>query len=145
MQVRIILVRPLHGKGSAMKKGLPVACLTVMTAFCALPHLIGLPLPTLAIPEAQVASVVCAIAAFLAFVRLSRRPNRFGFVPVYALASLATLLSSLSWLGIPVIDAVFMLTGLASAIALLVQLGMIVTRAFKTPGSTHSVRTPGGS
>jgi hypothetical protein len=126
-----------------MNRGTAIACLAVMTVFCSLPHVIGLTAPTLAIPEAQLASLVCVGGAFLAFRRLSRLPGRLSFLPVYALASAATLLSSISWLGIPFVDAVFMVTGLASAITLLVQLAMLVTIAARNRGSAGSIRSGG--
>jgi hypothetical protein len=139
------IVRSLQGQRSSVRKSLAVPCLTVVTVFCALPHLVGLVAPTLAVLEAQVAAVVSVTAAFLVFVRLSRHPNRFGFLPVYALASAATLLSSISWVGIPFIDAVFILTGFASAIILLALLGMIVAVAIRTREGARSIENRGGA
>ena len=126
-----------------MRKGSAIACLAVMTAFCSLPHVTGLAAPTLAIPAAQLAALLCVAGAFLAYRRARLRPGPFGFLPVYAIASAATLLSSLSWLGIPFIDAIFMFTGLASAIALLTQLAMLVTTAVRARAG--SIENGGGA
>jgi hypothetical protein len=108
-----------------VKQGLPVAYLLAVAGFCSLPYLAP---PSLAIPEAEYAALACLSASAIAFAALRRSTFRLGFLPVYLLGCSATLLSSVSWFGVPFIDAVFMLTAFFSAVTLLILAVVIVVR-----------------
>ncbi len=112
-----------------MRRVLPLAFLVVAAAFCALPYLIGLVAPTLALPWAEYLAIATFAMAVVTFAVRLRSLSKFGVLPVYLLGCVSILLSSISWFGLPFIDAIFMLTALGASGAILVLTGAIVFRA----------------
>ena len=97
-----------------MKRGFVIAYLLLITLFCSLPYLVGIFLPTLSHPQAQYLALALLLTSFVAFAAArAKRTNQNK--AVYAIGSTAIFFSSVSWWGIPFIDALFMLTALMSA------------------------------
>ena len=111
-----------------MNRRAPLGFLVAAAAFCSLPYLLRTIGPTLSQPLAQYAALLFLGLAVTAYRFCVRFPGRLGFVPAYAIGLLAVLLSSLSWLGIPFIDAIFVVTALLSFLAFLTLAVVAIAR-----------------